>query len=202
MAVEHLTLKPGESTSITSVKNSSGKTIEKPVEHPNEACSRGRHKRSLVLVRRGCFRVLGSGLLAASNGLANAGVKLNRFDKLTPRQKFLWLRRKTTNGLKYAALGVGATVAAPVVVAGGLVIGVAAVVGGISAFAVRAAFMTLKLARRGTLHLWKYFGKGLVAAGEGFQKAGHGMQAQTAESTVYTITNNGPDRLDHFTRVG
>ncbi|KAA1088306.1 hypothetical protein PGT21_001762 [Puccinia graminis f. sp. tritici] len=160
-------------------------TVEKPVEKTREkpaeeSCSRPRHQ---VLVRRGgCFAILGSGLLATSKGLARAGAGLQRFDKLTNAQKLRWMRMKTLNGMKYAAIGVAATVALPVVV-----------VGGLSALTVKAAWEMLKLTRKGGLHLWKYIGKGLAATGKGLQKAGHGMQAQTAARLTKTIPPPPPE---------
>jgi hypothetical protein len=169
--LQHSLIKQGERPVEQTVEKPVEKTREKPAE---ESCSRPQHQ---VLVRRGgCFAILGSGLLAASKGLAKAGAGLQRFDKLTNAEKLRWMRIKTLNGMKYAAIGVAATVALPVVV-----------VGGLSVVTLKAAWETLKLMRKGGLHLWKYIGKGLAATGKGLQKAGHGMQAQTAARLTKTI---------------
>ncbi|KNZ53733.1 hypothetical protein VP01_3151g2 [Puccinia sorghi] len=152
---------------------------ENPTADPaGEYCTRALHaKRRLILVRRGCFGVTGSALLATSRGLARAGAALKRFDKLTTRQKLGWFGRKAKNGLRYAAIGVAAAVALPVSVAVatvGVAVAVPTVVVGY------LSWTTFQLLRRVALHTWKYFGKGLAATGRGLKKAGDRMQQQSA----------------------
>jgi len=151
---------------------------EKPIANPaEEYCTRAPHaKRRLVLVRRGCFGMTGSALLATSRGLARAGAALKRFDKLTIRQKFAWFGRKAANGLRYATIGVVGAVAVPVAVAGVTAVVAVAVPAIIAGY---LSLATIMLIRRIALETWKYSGKGIAATGRGLQKAGNRMQEQS-----------------------
>jgi hypothetical protein len=179
------------------------KPLEGEAESKDVECLHNRRqRRSLVtLRRRGCLNTVGSGLLAASNGLANAGAGLQRFDKLTARQKLGWFLKKTKNGVKHTVSFGVQVVVLPIkglaflgrktfkgvmaVLRGtgrvakttGSAVGKGLVISGYLVY--KGGLNTLKLIGRTILHGWKYFGKGLAATGRGLQKAGQKMEAQS-----------------------
>ncbi|KAH9466148.1 hypothetical protein MJO28_001218 [Puccinia striiformis f. sp. tritici] len=162
------------------------KPVEKPVENlAGEYCHRARYKRNLVLVRRGCFGTLGSGLLATSEGLEKAGARLNRFERYTGRQKLRSLTRKMITGVKYTAAGAVAPVAVSLAIAGGITL-----------ITLQLTWDTLSFIYRTGLHFWKYFGKGLTATGRAPEMTGSGVEVQAAKRLTTEVPPpehvNGP----------
>ncbi|EFP77427.2 uncharacterized protein PGTG_03383 [Puccinia graminis f. sp. tritici CRL 75-36-700-3] len=186
------------------------RTVESPVKQPGkqsaeEYCPLVRpQKRSLVLVRRGCFGRLGSGLISLSDELSRAGADLKELDKLNFRQKIEWLRRRRQRPAAYGAWGPAkppslmARVlgfirtktrrAAEVVMRGTrhAISRTSSAVGravSIPIFLVfKAASETIRSVGRLALHVWKHLGKGLAATGRGLQKAGDLIQSPGAPS--------------------
>ncbi|MBW0488908.1 hypothetical protein O181_028623 [Austropuccinia psidii MF-1] len=66
------------------------------------------HSGKVVLIRRGCARLLGSGFISTGGGFKRAGERLHKFDNfysgLTGRQKLAWWGRKTQNGANKVAV--------------------------------------------------------------------------------------------------
>ncbi|KAA1088307.1 hypothetical protein PGT21_001909 [Puccinia graminis f. sp. tritici] len=177
------------------------RTVESPVKQSaEEYCPLVRpQKRSLVLVRRGCFGRLGSGLISLSDELSRAGADLKELDKLNFRQKIEWLRRRRQRPAAYGAWGPAkppslmARVlgfirtktrrAAEVVMRGTrhAISRTSSAVGravSIPIFLVfKAASETIRSVGRLALHVWKHLGKGLAATGRGLQKAGDLIQS-------------------------